>query len=170
MECIKEIDRIDNKQMKKLDALSYLQEFAQSKEKSYPLRQIRRHKRIWNRERRRDRATELTWEGREGDGIRTFRGTAQQTAAHSIFPRCVARFRNGLHLYYHFPPPLLPCPAAGVPLCLPQSLPPPHSPLSGIGQTLVHNLLRRRSYRNNSFSPSLLPPSSRHHRTEDGAL
>ena len=49
MECIKEIDRIDNKQMKKLDALSYLQEFAQSKEKSYPLRQIRRHKRIWNR-------------------------------------------------------------------------------------------------------------------------
>ena len=107
MECIKEIDRIDNKQMKKLDAPSYLQEFAQSKEKSCPLRQIRRRGTSAFRtgERRRDRATELTWEGREGDGIRTFRGTAQQTAAHSIFPRCVARFRNGLHLYYHFPLP-----------------------------------------------------------------
>ena len=41
----------------------------------------------------------------------------QQTAAHSIFLRCVARFRNGLHLYYHFPPllPLGPTPLFRLP-------------------------------------------------------
>ena len=90
--------------------------------------------------------------GEEIPSLRTFRGTAQQTAAHSIFPRCVARFRNGLHLYYHFPPSLTLCPPS------PSAEFPP-APLSGIGQTLVHNLLRRRVVRGETtLSSSFLPP------------